>query len=272
MSATPEREYVLGTDDEEITRLGVQHRVWRPRALEAWRRAGFRSGHTIADLGSGPGYAAQDLAELVGPAGRVVAIERSRRFLDALEREATRRGVANIVTYERDLDTDPLPEVELDGAWCRFVAAFAKRPRAFVAAICKRLRSGGAIVFHEYLDYAAWRLLPPSPEFDEFVHAVIATWRASGGEPDIGLALPAWLETEGLRVEVRAIGDVVSPSDPIWQWPMSFFEVGLRRLVTIGAFTNERAETIAAAVGRHQASNNTRMLPPIVGEIIAHRS
>jgi hypothetical protein len=28
-----ERAYVLGTNDEELTRLGVQHRAWRERAL-----------------------------------------------------------------------------------------------------------------------------------------------------------------------------------------------------------------------------------------------
>ena len=27
-----ERDYVLGTHDDEIYRLGFQHRVWRPRA------------------------------------------------------------------------------------------------------------------------------------------------------------------------------------------------------------------------------------------------
>jgi hypothetical protein len=28
-----EKEYVLGTQDDEIARLGMQHRVWRLRAL-----------------------------------------------------------------------------------------------------------------------------------------------------------------------------------------------------------------------------------------------
>ena len=32
---TAERDYVLGTHDDEVMRLGLQHRVWRPRALDA---------------------------------------------------------------------------------------------------------------------------------------------------------------------------------------------------------------------------------------------
>jgi hypothetical protein len=31
-----EKAYVLGTHDEEISRLGLQHRAWRPRVLSAW--------------------------------------------------------------------------------------------------------------------------------------------------------------------------------------------------------------------------------------------
>src|SRR2546428_12890176 len=88
-TATAERDYVLGTHDDEVARLGLQHRVWRPRALDAWRRAGFTAGQTLLDLGCGPGHATIDLAEIAGPTGRVIAIDRSKRFLDTLE--TTRR-------------------------------------------------------------------------------------------------------------------------------------------------------------------------------------
>jgi hypothetical protein len=35
-----DRDYVLGTEDEEIGRLGLQHRVWRDRMLAGFARAG----------------------------------------------------------------------------------------------------------------------------------------------------------------------------------------------------------------------------------------
>ena len=76
-----EQAYVLGTHDEEIERLGLQHRVWRARMLEAWSEAGITEGSRVLDVGCGPGYATLDLAEIVGPTGTVVALERSERFL-----------------------------------------------------------------------------------------------------------------------------------------------------------------------------------------------
>src|SRR5512137_941250 len=98
-----DNDYVLGTHDAEIERLGLQHRVWRPRALDAWQRAGLTAGQTVIDIGAGPGYASLDLAEIVGGTGRVMAVERSRRFLDALETMARQRGLANITTIEADV-------------------------------------------------------------------------------------------------------------------------------------------------------------------------
>ncbi|MGH8442569.1 MAG: SAM-dependent methyltransferase, partial [Nevskiaceae bacterium] len=64
MSAA-ERDYVLGTHDEEIARLGLQHELWRPRMLAGWDRAGFKEGMRIVDVGAGPGYATVDLAARV---------------------------------------------------------------------------------------------------------------------------------------------------------------------------------------------------------------
>jgi ubiquinone/menaquinone biosynthesis C-methylase UbiE len=105
------QDYVLGTHDEEIARLQLQHEVWRPQVLEAWRRAGFDSGQTILDIGCGSGNASLDLAAIVGPAGRVVALDKSRRFLDVAESRARAAGFLNIATFECDLDRDPLPDV-----------------------------------------------------------------------------------------------------------------------------------------------------------------
>ena len=114
-----EQEYVLGTHDEEITRLGLQHRVWRPRALDAWIRAGFTTGQTLVDAGCGPGYATIDLAAITGPSGRVVAIDKSPRFLDALRSNAVRRNLTNIDIVKAGLDDDAPPAVQADGIWIR---------------------------------------------------------------------------------------------------------------------------------------------------------
>lgn len=282
MSKKTERDYVLGTHDEEIQRLGLQHRVWRPRVMDAWRRAGFNLGQTLVDVGAGPGHATMDLAEIVGSAGRVIAVERSRRFLDALGDASRRRGHDNIVPVEADLD-DPQKVVEevglcglrpgaADGAWCRWVLCFVKRPREVLEGVAGMLRKGGTIVLHEYFDYACWRIAPRCPELEEFVAGVMKSWRAQGGEPDIGLSLPHWLAELGFTIRsMQPIVEVASPSDYVWHWPRSFVEVGLGRLVELGHFTRDRASQILQAVSAAEASPHTVMFTPALLEIIAVR-
>ena len=130
---TTDKDYVLGTHDQEIERLGLQHRVWRPRVTDAWRRAGFTVGQTLLDIGCGPGYATIDLAEIAGREGRAIGIDRSRRFLDAGAAAARARGLANIEWLEQDLDEQDLPALQADGAWSRWVYAFVRDPRALLA-------------------------------------------------------------------------------------------------------------------------------------------
>src|SRR5437870_1361095 len=89
-----EKDYVLGTHDEELLRLGLQHRVWRPVVLDCWQKAGITTGKRVLDLGAGPGYAALDLAEIVGRSGEVVALERSGKFVAAIRESFLRPGLS----------------------------------------------------------------------------------------------------------------------------------------------------------------------------------
>src|SRR5437762_14380143 len=98
---TAERDYVLGTHEEELARLGLQHRVWRPVVLDCWQRAGITVGKRVLDIGAGPGYAAVDLAEIVGPTGEVVAIERSKNFVCALKEACRAREIGRASCRER---------------------------------------------------------------------------------------------------------------------------------------------------------------------------
>ena len=269
---TDDRDYVLGTHDDEVERLGLQHRVWRPRALDAWRRAGFTVGQTLLDVGCGPGYATLDLAEIVGPSGRMLAVDRSRRFLDVLEAKCRLRGIDNVTTREMDLDAGALPDVRVDGAWARWIFAFVTRPRDLLARVREALKPGATFVLHEYFDYSTWRFSPRCPEHEEFVRAVMTSWRASGGEPDIGLDLPIWLGELGFEIRaIRPIVEVASPSSYLWEWPKTFLAVNIPRQVELGTLSAGTGEAIASAFARIETTPNAFVVTPSVLEIIAVR-
>ena len=268
-----ERDYLLGTHDEEVERLGLQHRVWRPRVLDAWRRAGITTGMRIVDAGAGPGWATLDLAEIVGPDGRVHALERSQHFLRALKEAADLRELGNIEAHELDLTTDALPVENADAVWVRWVLTFLADPAPVVKKLADTLKPGGVAVIHEYLDYRTWSLAPASPEVEAFKEVVIKGWRESGGEPDVGRALPVLLSKAGLRVrELRPIIDVITPRNYVWRWPASFLHTYLDRLVADGKADADWAEKVRVAFARAEADPDTVMVTPLVLEVIAEKA
>jgi SAM-dependent methyltransferase len=265
-------EYVLGTHDEEISRLGVQHRVWRPRVLDAWNRAGFSAGQTILDIGCGPGYASIDLAEIAGPSGQIIAIDKSARFLGTLEATQRQLGLTNISRFELDLNESDLPSLRADAAWARWVFAFVRHPHELIKRAACALKPGGIFVLHEYFDYATWRMAPRSYELEEYVQAVMKSWRDEGGEPDIALDLPAWLADLGFELrELNPIIDIAPPSSDVWKWLKAFVHVGLERLVDLGRISSQRAQEISVSFTAHEADPTTLMITPGVLEIIAKR-
>ena len=267
-----DRDYVLGTHEAEVERLGLQHRLWRPRMLEAWRHAGLIEGQTALDVGAGPGYATLDLAEIVGSAGRVVALERSRRFLDTLESRAAARGLAQVATREIDVVTDEFGETAADLAWCRWLLCFVSDPRKVIRRIGAALKPGGTAVFHEYIDYRGWRMAPRVPELELFIERVIASWREEGGEPDVGAELTSHLVESGFEILMtRLHADAVSPADPLWQWPRRYVEVGAARLVELGRMTAAELTSLIAGFDRVERLAHARMLLPPVIEVIARR-
>jgi ubiquinone/menaquinone biosynthesis C-methylase UbiE len=267
-----ERDYVLGTHDDEIERLGIQHEVWRPRAMAAWQRAGFKAGQTILDIGSGPGYATLDIASMVGEDGRVIAVDRSRRFLDTLDARRRQLGLDTIEVIESDLDEVRLATGIADGAWCRWVLAFVMHPRELLAKVAAALKPGGVFVSHEYFDYATWRSMPASPVFEEFVQATMRNWRKSGGEPDIGLQVPQWCEQLGFTIEsITPIIDVITPNDFAWQWPASFMDTGLTRLIELGAIDRSRETEFRQALDAVANMPTTRMITPGLLEVVARK-
>ncbi|WP_395647532.1 methyltransferase domain-containing protein [Terricaulis sp.] len=267
-----ERDYVLGTHDDEIYRLGFQHRVWRPRALDAWARARIGDGCKVIDFGAGPGFATMDLAEMVGPHGEVHALERSRRFLDTLEAQAKARGFGQVKAHEVDVVADPIPVANADAAWARWIFAFLPKPKDALKKLVDALKPGGALVLHEYIDYQTWKLAPAAPNFERFVQEVSDNWRASGGEPDIARDLPAWLTEMGVKIEsLRPYVDVVSKDDNVWRWPIGFFDIHIDRLLELNRITPQLAKDMRDEFARVSAQPGTLMVTPLVLEIIARK-
>jgi len=268
-----EKSYVIGTQESEIARLGVQHRVWRSSVLELWQKAGITEGQCVLDCGAGPGYATIDLAEIVGANGNVTAVERSRRFVEHIRMSGAARALANVEPVEADLLDYDWPHARFDHVWCRWVLAFVSHPARIVGGMARTLKPGGTAVVQEYWDYASWRLAPPSPPFEDYVARIIAHWRASSCEPDIGLSLPQLFAAEGLILDyVRPVVFTARMNEFASRWPQGFardYLVAMRDAGRISA--NEQAE-LADLLDRRDADPDGLVITPGVLQFIFRKT
>jgi SAM-dependent methyltransferase len=267
-----DRDYVLGTHEEELARLGLQHRVWRPVVLNCWQRAGITVGKRVLDVGAGPGYAAVDLAEIVGATGEVVALERSQNFVRAMEEACRARSLTNVKIHELDLMAGELPRADYDFSWCRWVMSFVSDPAMLIRKLGDVMPKGSVAIFHEYGHYETWHFFPRLPNQERFREHVIETWRESGGEPDGAVALATLLPANGFTIRsARPHLFCVRPTDYMWQWPATFIETYLPRLIEMGRINEEFADQVRDELAKAEKNQNAIMITPLVLEIIAEK-
>ncbi len=84
--------YVLGQSAYEYERLTLQARVVRPFTEKFFRMAGLAPGMRALEIGSGMGDVASLAAEMVGPGGRVLGVDRSVKGLENAGERAHQQG------------------------------------------------------------------------------------------------------------------------------------------------------------------------------------
>ncbi len=271
-----EREYVLGTGTDESVRLGFQHRLWSASAHELWERAGITPGMTVLDVGSGPGHAAMDLAQIVGARGRVLCVDESATYLHQVSDQARSRRLDNVERILGDVhDIETLLvdwRGKVDVAYARWVLCFVSDPRKVIQGLSNIVRPGGRIAIQDYFNYETMSLAPKQEAFSRVIQAVGKSFRDRGGDPDIVGRLPSLLHESGFEVTHLAVNQrVARPQDQIWHWPDSFWAVFVPRLVESGYLNSEEAQAFFSTWREASQSQDVFMFLPPVFDVIAQR-
>jgi ubiquinone/menaquinone biosynthesis C-methylase UbiE len=167
---------------------GWRRRVQDPLAVLAPH---LRPGLTVLDIGCGMGFFTLPAAQLVGPEGRVVAVDLQPRMLAGLARRARAAGLAErIISHPCAKDSLELPPADADFALAFAVAhEVLDRPRLF-AEIAAALKPGARLLLAE----------PPhvKPEtFEAELAEAVAAGFAVVERPVIARSLAAVLERAG---------------------------------------------------------------------------
>ncbi|BAJ30586.1 MULTISPECIES: methyltransferase domain-containing protein [Kitasatospora] len=187
------------------------------RSRTAANSAGYllpelRPGQRVLDVGCGPGTITADLAELVGPDGRVVGVEPGAEVLAEAARHAAGRGLANLSYEVADVYELPYADASFDVVHAHQVLQHLPDPVAALREMRRVTAPGGVIAVRDS-DYAAMTWYPQLPELDEWLALYRRVARINGGEPDAGRRLLAWARAAGLAAEP---GATLVPSSSSW--------------------------------------------------------
>jgi ubiquinone/menaquinone biosynthesis C-methylase UbiE len=100
MAMSAPSNYVLGQSTHEYERLMLQARILRPYTEKFFRTAGISPGMRVLDLGSGVGDVALLAADIVGPGGHVVGLDRDASGLERARQRTVEQGCSSWVSFQ----------------------------------------------------------------------------------------------------------------------------------------------------------------------------
>lgn len=266
-----EEAYILGTDPDELHRLGLQHQIWASEAHEGWTRAGFTSGHHLLDLGCGPGFCTRELAYLTGESGHVLGVDRSENYIRFLDAESELHQL-NISAVCSDFDRLELEANSLDGIYCRWALAWVPNPGEVIRKMYHALRPGGKMVIHEYYHWATHLTEPALPHIQHAIGQCLKSFKEQPGDIDVGRFLPDLMRETGFVIgSTRSIHKLTRPHEATWQWPRSFYNVYFPKLVEMGYLTEVQMNAAFDDIAELESMPHATLSCPMVIEIIAEK-
>ena len=120
----------------------------RPRS-DVLQEAGIEAGFCVLDFGCGPGGYLMPLAELVGPSGRIYALDIHPLAIREVKKKMLRYGIENIETIESDCSTG-LPDNCVDTVLLYDVFHGLTRPDSILQELHRILKPGGTLSFSDH--------------------------------------------------------------------------------------------------------------------------
>jgi SAM-dependent methyltransferase len=190
-------QYVLGRSGSESQRLIKQASFLQPFTERVFRRAGIGPGMRVLDLGCGAGDVSFLAAELVGPSGSIVGIDRDPGVL-AVARERAQQMGSMTVSFEEQSIEGFIASRPFDAVVGRFVLVYQPDPAATLRHVVGLLRDGGIVAMLEPDMSQSVRSWPHVALWQEVGDWIRETFRRGGVHYDIGARLYPLFRRAGL--------------------------------------------------------------------------
>jgi trans-aconitate 2-methyltransferase len=137
--------YTFGDTDLAAIRLRLLARVFQPGSAQLLEQLPTLAGEVALDLGCGPGYTTQLLADHVG-SERVTGLDQSPKLLEAAAREHTSPRLA---FAQCDVTAQPFPAAPATALYARFLLTHLREPARVLRAWASAALRGARLVLEE---------------------------------------------------------------------------------------------------------------------------
>ncbi len=228
---------------------------WNPATAHFYAGAEIVPGLVVGDFGCGPGHAAIEFVNRVGPGGHIHAFDINAEFIARAQARAEAKGLADRITTHLLAEARlPIDDASLDRVIARNTLIYVDDPVATFAEFRRVLRPGGIAHAIE----GDWRLTAVEPVGTREWRAVIEAATGAWPRPEIGRELYGHARAAGLddiKVEVLTSPDTTGRL------------LGMIRTVTgyardSGNMDPARVEAILTTVERAIAEGNYLAISP----------
>jgi ubiquinone/menaquinone biosynthesis C-methylase UbiE len=201
------RRYILDGSDEDLRRLLGLAETTQEMARSAFRRVGVQEGWHAIDCGCGPIGGLAVMAEMVGPAGRVVGVDFSEPAVQRARSVVAALQLGNVEVFAGDIHELDAAAVggPFDLAYTRFFLMHQPDPVRTLSQIARLLRPGGWVVTQEALRNPPPRSHPHHDALGAYWDLVYQLLERAAGVPNAAV--------DNLAESARAAGLEVVATD-----------------------------------------------------------
>ncbi|MDA9401891.1 hypothetical protein XH79_24640 [Bradyrhizobium sp. CCBAU 45389] len=187
---------------KRLQRLYLTGDVKAQRA-ETIRQLGLSAGERVLDIGCGPGYLCESMAELVGPHGAVVGIDVSTDLIAVCNRQKASEWISYAIGNATELGQ---PDASFDAVVCTQVAEYVPDVDRVLIEACRVLKPGGRTVFVA----TDWDAVVWHSDDRERMAAVMTSWEAHCAHPRLPRSMASRLISAGFHLDGASVFPILN--------------------------------------------------------------